>query len=100
VIERCASYALEAANKGKPLIKPIKSKRCGNYIVIDLIDFRAIANSKHKWILQIKCLFSCYIWLYALKDKSAALVCEALVVWFSQNGLCKKLYVFFIILLS
>jgi hypothetical protein len=80
VIERCALCALEAANKGKLLIKPIKSKRCSDRIVIDLMDFWAAADGKYKWILQVKCPFSRYIWLYALKDKTAALVCEALVV--------------------
>jgi hypothetical protein len=61
VIERCAIYAIDAANKGKPPIKPIKSKRCSDRILIDLMDFRATADGEYKWIMQVKCPFSRYI---------------------------------------
>jgi hypothetical protein len=64
---------------------------------MDLMDFRSTADGEYKWILQVKCPFSRYIWLYPLKDKSAPSVCEMMIVWFGQNGLCSKLYVFFFI---
>ena len=62
------------------------------------MDFRAEADGEYKWILQIRCPFSRYVWLYALKDKSAPAVCAILVKWFGDNGLCSKLYVFFFFL--
>jgi hypothetical protein len=57
------------------------------------MDFRAMANRKYKWVLQVKCLFLRYIWLYALKDKTAALVCVIITRWFSKNKLSLKLYI-------
>jgi transposase InsO family protein len=93
VIDKCAVCAVQATNKGKPPIKPIKTRRCLDRIQIDLMDFRSQSDGEYKWILQIKDTFSRYIWLYALKDKSAELVMDALVQWFGQNGSCSKLYV-------
>ena len=98
MLDKCAICILQAANKGKPPIKPIKAKCYSNRILIDLMDFRAEANGEYKWILQIQCPFSRYVWLYALKDKSALAVCAILVKWFGDNGLCSKLYVFFLLL--
>jgi hypothetical protein len=60
---------------------------------MDLMDFRAMADGEYKWVLQVKCSFSRYIWLYALKDKTAASVCAIMTRWFSENGLSSKLYV-------
>ena len=75
MIQQCAICTLQAANKGKPPIKPIKVKFCLDQLVIDLIDFQAIADGDYKWILQKKDPLSRYIWLDALKDKAAAGVC-------------------------
>jgi hypothetical protein len=38
------------------------------------MDFRSKLDGDFKWILQVKDPFLRYIWLYALKDKLAALV--------------------------
>ena len=38
VIQWCAVCTLQAANKGKPPIKPIKVKCCLDQLVIDLMD--------------------------------------------------------------
>ena len=51
---------MQVKNQGKPLIIPIKVKYCIDYFVINLMDFRAFANSIFKWILQKKDLFSRY----------------------------------------
>jgi hypothetical protein len=91
VLARCAICTLQAANKGKPPIKPIKVLRCLHHLIIDLMDFSSMADGDFKWILQVKDPFSRYIWLYALKDKSAASVCAILKIWFGQNGLPTKL---------
>ena len=91
MIQRCSICNLQAANKGKPPVKPIKVKYCLNQLVIDLMDFRAIADSKYKWILQKKDPLLQHIWVDSLKDKLAALVCENLVKWFGENGYPRKL---------
>jgi hypothetical protein len=97
VIIWCAICALQAVNKGKPPIKPIKVKFCLKQLVIDLIDFQAIANGDLKWILNKKDPLSLYIWLDPLKDKTVARVCDNLVKWFGANGHPLKLYVIFAI---
>ena len=93
VIQRCGVCTLQAANKGRPSIKPIKVKCCLDQLVIDLMDFRATADGDWKWILQKKDPLSRYIWLDPLKEKGAAGVCENLVKWFGENGHPRKLYV-------
>ena len=75
MIQRCAICTLQAASKGKPPIKPIKVKFCLDQLVIDLIDFQAMADGDYKWILQKKDPLSRYIWVDELKDKTAAGVC-------------------------
>jgi len=47
-------------------------------------------DGEYKWILQIKDTFSRYVWIYALKDKSALSVVDVLLVWFGQNGYMSK----------
>ena len=84
VLEKCAICVLQAANKGKPLIKPIKVFCCLHHLVIDLMDFRSLADGEYKWIIQLKCPFSRYVWLKASVDKSAPSVCEILEEWFGQ----------------
>ena len=91
MLEKCAICVLQAANNGKPPIKPIKVLRCLHHLVIDLMDFRSLADGEYKWIIQLKCPFSRYVWLKALVDKSAPSVCEILEEWFGQNGLPAKL---------
>jgi hypothetical protein len=93
VIVRCAICTLQAANKGKPPIKPIKVKFCLEQLVIDLMDFRAMADGDWKWVFNKKEPLSRYIWLDPLKDKTAAGVCDNLVKWFGANGHPQKLYV-------
>ena len=61
VIQQCAVCTLQAANKGKLPIKPIKVKCCLDQLVIDLMDFRATADGDWKWILQKKDPLSWYI---------------------------------------
>ena len=41
VLKRCTICTLQAANKGKPPLKPIKVQRCLNHFLIDLMDFRS-----------------------------------------------------------
>jgi transposase InsO family protein len=50
------------------------------------MDFWSQSDGEYKWILQIKDTFSRYVWLYAMKDKSALTVVGILLVWLSQNG--------------
>ena len=91
MIQRCAICTLQATNKGKPPIKPIKVKFCLDQLVIDLMDFQAMADGDYKWILQKKDPLSRYIWLDALEDKTAAGVCQKLIKWFGENGYSRKL---------
>jgi hypothetical protein len=91
VLKRCALCTLQASNKGKPPIKPIKVRRCLDHFVIDLMDFTSLSDGKFKWVLQGKCPFSRYILLEALEDKFAELVCAILKRWFGQFGLPAKL---------
>src|SRR5438477_12287365 len=100
VIDKCSICQLQSANKGKPPIKPIRTRRCLDQIQIDLMDFRSQADGEYKWVLQIKDTFSHYIWLYALIDKSAPSVMAVLLVWLGQNGYMSKLYVIFFTYLS
>ena len=44
------------------------------------MDFRSQADSEYKWILQIKDTFPRYVWLYAMKDKSALTIVGILLV--------------------
>ena len=88
---------MQVKNQGKPLIIPIKVKYCIDHIVIDLMDFRASADSIYKWVLQKKDLFSRYIWLDLLEDKGALGVCQNLTKWFRENRHPRKLYVFCLI---
>ena len=55
-------------------------------IEFDLMDFWTLADNKFTWILQVKDIFSRYVWLYALKDKSSKEVANALAQWINQNG--------------
>jgi hypothetical protein len=91
VIQRCSICNLQAVNKGKPPVKPIKVKFCLDHFVIDLMDFRSMADSEYKWILQKKDPLSRHIWVDPLKDKLAASVCENLMKWFGENGYPWKL---------
>ena len=45
---RCAVCTLQAANKGKLPIKLIKVLRCLHHLVIDLMDFRSMADGDFK----------------------------------------------------
>ena len=91
MLEKCVICVLQAANKGKPPIKLITVLHCLHHLVIDLMDFRSLADGDYKWIMQLKYSFSYHIWLKALVDKSAPSVCEILEEWFGQNGLPAKL---------
>ena len=93
VVDLCLLYPLYAKNQGKLPIKPIKVKYCMDHFVIDLMDFRASADGVYKWILQKKDLFSWYIWLDPLEDKTANRVCQNLTKWFGENGHLRKLYI-------
>jgi hypothetical protein len=70
---------LDKDKQGKAIVKPIKTRCCIDRIEFDLIDFRTLADSEFKWILQIKDTFSRYVWLYLLKDKSSKEVRNALI---------------------
>ena len=68
------------------MVRPILTRRIGDRVQLDLMDFRSLADGRFKWILQIKDTFSRYIWLYALEDKGAEAVFAIVVVWLGQNG--------------
>ena len=91
MIQQCTICVLQAFNKGKLPIKPIKVKFCLDQLVIDLMDFQAMADSNYKWILQKKDLLSRYIWVDALENKLASGVCQNLIKWFGENGHPRKL---------
>jgi len=44
------------------------------------MDFQSLADGWFKWILQIKDIFSQYIWLYALEDKTAKAIYNVVVI--------------------
>jgi hypothetical protein len=88
---------MQVKNQGKPPIILIKVKYCIDHFVIDLMDFRASANSIYKWVLQKKDLFSRYTWVDPLEDKGALGVCQNLTKWFGENGHLRKLYVYYLI---
>jgi hypothetical protein len=50
------------------------------------MDFQASANGEYTWLVQLKDMFSRYIWLIPLKNKKAATIAEAIHVWIGQNG--------------
>jgi hypothetical protein len=91
VVQKCTICILQAANKSKPPIKPIKVKACMDQLVIDLMDFRAMSDGDYKWALQKKDPLSRYIWLDPLEDKTAGAVCNNLEKWFGENGYPRKL---------
>jgi len=70
---------------------PIVSSRCLNRIQVDLVDFRTTPDGDYKWAIQIKCHFSRFITLDALKDKTAASVAEVLAQWIRRNGKPRRL---------
>jgi hypothetical protein len=59
--ERCTICQLEARNKGKAPIKPIKTRCCLDRFQFDLMDFRTLVDREYHWILQVKDTFSRYI---------------------------------------
>jgi hypothetical protein len=86
VITKCVVCALNTANKGKAVVKPIETRYILDRVELDLIDFRSLADGLMKWILQLKDTFSRHIWLYALEDKEAEHVYDVVKVWVGQNG--------------
>ena len=50
------------------------------------MDFTSQPDGEFQWVLQLKCHFSRYIWLYALVDKSSTEVAQVLRRWLSDNG--------------
>jgi hypothetical protein len=53
------------------------------------MDMRLNPDGEYKWILQIKCHFSRYVWLSALKDKGSEGVAIVFSTWLAFNGLCR-----------
>ena len=74
ILKRYIVCALQASNKGKPPIKPIKVRRCLDHFIIDLIDFSTILDKTFNQIIQGKCPFLYFVLLEALEDKIAELV--------------------------
>jgi hypothetical protein len=74
--------------KTKPTITPIVSHGCCHHLQLDLMDMRLNPDDNCKWILQIKCHFSQYVWLFALKDKKAESVAIAFSLWLDFNSFC------------
>ena len=75
--------------KTKPTITPIVSYGCCHRIQLDLMDMRLSPAGDYKWILQIKCHFSRYVWLTALKDKESTSTAAVFSTWLDFNGFCK-----------
>ena len=86
VVDACVVCALSRRNKTKPIIKPIVSEGCLDRVQIDLMDMRAHMDNESRYILQVKDHFSCFVWLYALEEKTAAGVAACIDEWFMYNG--------------
>jgi len=84
--EHCSVCTMKAPNKTKPIIRPISSGYNLERVQIDLVDFRSQADGEFKWLIQIKCHFSLFVWLRPLKNKEAAGVAAVMEVWFGDNG--------------
>jgi hypothetical protein len=100
VIKRCNVCCLSSISKTKAPVIPILSNRCLDRIQFDLMDFRTTPDTlingiEYNWILQIKDIFSKYIWLIPLPNKEAETVAAAIEIWIGQNGRARRLYVFY-----
>jgi hypothetical protein len=82
VLSRCAICAQTAANNNPPTVTPIVSHCSLDRVQIDLMDMCATADSKYKWILQIKNQFSCETELVPLETKESAEVATAMRGYF------------------
>jgi hypothetical protein len=76
VIKRCNHCSMNAAANTKAPVIPILSSWCLDRVQFDLMDFTTVPDLsydgiKYSWILQIKDVFSKYIWLFPLTDKGA-----------------------------
>jgi hypothetical protein len=89
IINQCKICLLNAPAKTKPTITPIVSHGCCHRLQLDLMDMRLNPDGEYKWILQIKCHFSRYVWLSALKDKGSEGVAIVFSIWLAFNGLCR-----------
>jgi hypothetical protein len=82
---RCHTLATVQA----PLIA-IVSSQCLNLVQIDFIDYSTTPDGNYNWVVQIKDHFSCFIWLEALKDKTALSVANIFSQWIGRNGKPRK----------
>lgn len=92
VIDACVVCALSRRNKTKPIIRPIVSEGCMDRVQIDLMDMRRYIDGESRYILQVKDHFSCFVWLYALEEKTAAGVAACMDEWFMYNDYPILLY--------
>jgi transposase InsO family protein len=86
VLDRCRYCNIETTQKEKKGVKPIVSEAAGQRLVVDLMDFRAAPDGEYCWVWQLKCHFSKYVWIKALKAKTAEETAEKLRLWCNDNG--------------
>lgn len=91
LIGLCTLCAINAANKTKAPLKPIKSICTMERVQVDLVDMSSSPDGNFKWILHLKDHFSKFSTLYPLIDKSSAGVATQIAHWIGMCGVPKIL---------
>jgi IS30 family transposase len=89
------SHQLYAPARGKGIVQPIVSKGPWKHIQIDLIDYQTLKANNHgkAFILTIIDIYSKRGWAYALANKTAAKVRDAIKKWFEKDEHVKNHHV-------
>ena len=69
---------------------PVAS-RCSQIYEADIVTGLSTTKKGNKYILTIQCVFSGYIFLYALPDMTSQTIAEKLLLCISQGGVCEML---------
>ena len=86
LLKRCQVCIRQAQNRSRGPLVPIVSTKLFERIQVDLIDFRNEPDNVFHWILHVKDHFSKYCQLYALPNKEAKSVANAMTYWLSAFG--------------
>ena len=87
-VNECNTCKRVSSIKEKDDIVPVVSSGPMEHLQMDLIDLQQYkdANDGFSWMLTIVCIFSKFLWAFALRNKEAATVGSVLVELFSQWG--------------
>lgn len=90
LVKLCEICHRKAPSKFKGPLKPIILTKLFERVQIDLIDIRStsdiIANGTYKWIAHLVCCMSKVRMLFALPNKEAATVAQAVNRWICIFG--------------